>query len=126
MTDSDESTPCIYSDFSVQLRLATGAVEDDRPLVNFLYMLMRDHLPVGTVTKILVDANHDRSMVFSNGYLAEYAQHIVDMLTIHPCPCCCRSEPNEETLEAIRELEEGGGKRYATVEEMCEDMGIES
>jgi hypothetical protein len=32
--------------------------------------------------------------------------------------------PNATTLEAMRELEEGGGARFDTAEELFEDLGI--
>lgn len=32
--------------------------------------------------------------------------------------------PNEETLEAMRELEEGRGKQFASAEELFKDLGI--
>lgn len=32
--------------------------------------------------------------------------------------------PNKETLEAFRETENGGGKRYKNVQEFFDDMGI--
>ncbi len=32
--------------------------------------------------------------------------------------------PNAETLEALQELENGGGKTYVTSEEMYDDLGI--
>lgn len=32
--------------------------------------------------------------------------------------------PNAETLEAMQELESGGGKTYATSQEMYDDLGI--
>lgn len=32
--------------------------------------------------------------------------------------------PNTETIEAMKELENGGGKTYATSQEMYDDLGI--
>ncbi|NHZ72484.1 MAG: type II toxin-antitoxin system RelB/DinJ family antitoxin [Aquificales bacterium] len=32
--------------------------------------------------------------------------------------------PNTETIEAMKELENGGGKAYATSQEMYDDLGI--
>jgi DNA-damage-inducible protein J len=32
--------------------------------------------------------------------------------------------PNQETIEAIEELERGGGERFANVEEMLSSLGI--
>jgi DNA-damage-inducible protein J len=33
-------------------------------------------------------------------------------------------QPNAQTLEAMEELESGGGKRYASAQEMYDDLGI--
>ena len=33
-------------------------------------------------------------------------------------------QPNRETIEAMAELERGGGVRYETAQAMCDDLGI--
>ena len=33
-------------------------------------------------------------------------------------------QPNEATLAAIKETENGGGKHFDTVDELCRDLGI--
>lgn len=35
-------------------------------------------------------------------------------------------KPNEPTREAIRELEEGGGKEFQSIRALFEDLGIEA
>lgn len=56
-----------------RMREASGHVTDDRPLVSFLYLLTRDHLPVGTVETMLDDCRPLRS-TFTNGWLATWAK----------------------------------------------------
>lgn len=65
---------------SARLREASGAVEDDRPLVAFLYLLMRGHLPAGVIATLLDEATRPTSVVFTNGWLARYAQDCADRL----------------------------------------------
>lgn len=67
------------------LRELSGSVDSDRPLVNFLYILMRDHLPVGTVEEILkyhILNCKDKKSQFTNGWLAEYAKYVANNLKI--------------------------------------------
>lgn len=50
-------------------------------LVSFLYELMRDHVPCGTVEKLVKDANpYNANIEFSNGYLAQYAEDLANRL----------------------------------------------
>jgi len=44
------------------------------PLTSFFYLLMRDHLPVGIVTKLVAESNSDNSAQFTNGHLAQFAE----------------------------------------------------
>jgi hypothetical protein len=66
-----------------ELRGRSGEIDDDRELVCFLYMLMRDHLPVGTVTQLVNDSRPVAKgpFCFTNGHLAEYAQYLAGRLT---------------------------------------------
>jgi hypothetical protein len=58
----------------------------DDPLVSFLYLLMRDHLPCGQIEAIMkeipVQAPDEDSdcAVFSNGWLARHAKHLAARL----------------------------------------------
>lgn len=57
-----------------RLRLASGEVDSNDPLVGFLYDLMRDHLPVGVVEKLVRDAGDGSvPLAFTNGWLAQVA-----------------------------------------------------
>ena len=65
-----------------ELRQVSGTTSNDSQLVCFLYLLMRDHLPTGTVEKILKDVNKPKENVqYTNGWLAKYAQDVADELT---------------------------------------------
>ena len=63
-----------------ELREVSGGVKSEDPLVSFLYELMRDHLPVGTV-ETLVDQNiWPNHVIFTNGFLANYAKNLAKIL----------------------------------------------
>jgi hypothetical protein len=68
-----------------RMRMASGTVSDPRPLVTFLYLLMRDEVTAGRVEKLidqigLVDGSVEAS-VFTNGWLALHAQDVAARLT---------------------------------------------
>lgn len=51
------------------------------PLVAFLYQLMRDYITPGKVEKVMQDQEEvEEYYVLSNGFLARYAEDIVDRL----------------------------------------------
>ena len=56
-------------------------VEGHSFLAEFLYDLMRDHVPVGVIEKIMV-ANNDSTgkKLYSNGFLARYAKDVANRL----------------------------------------------
>ena len=59
------------------------------PFVAFLYELMRDEVPVGTVQRIVEGSrfNDDVSeWVLSNPFLAEYAEYLVRRMTTRSRP----------------------------------------
>ncbi len=65
------------------LRERSGEVTSPDKLVSFLYTLMRDHLPAGVVEKILVEDVErcaGKTIEYSNGYLASYAQDVANRL----------------------------------------------
>jgi hypothetical protein len=51
----------------------SGSISSNDPLVSFLYILMRDHLPSGTVEKIIQIHVTEGESLFCNGFLAKYA-----------------------------------------------------
>jgi len=67
---------------SVDLRNDSGNVKVQNKLVSFLYQLLRDELPAADVEKIMteVDKENNQEIIYSNGYLAEYAMNIANRL----------------------------------------------
>jgi hypothetical protein len=58
-------------------------VTNDELLVQFLYILLRDHLPAGIVEKIIVDHVNpcaDMKVRYSNEFLEGYARKIAGRL----------------------------------------------
>ena len=73
------------SDQIKAMRERSGRETSKDPLVDFLYHLMRDHLPVGTVEGIVsteVEAYKGQTSVYTNGWLAQYAKDIADRLKL--------------------------------------------
>jgi hypothetical protein len=65
------------------LRERSGSVNSSDPLVSFLYILMRDHIPAGVVEGIMqhhVDAPEGTLSELCNGYLASYAKDVAARL----------------------------------------------
>ena len=62
------------------LRLRSGHVQIDSKLVSFLYELMRDHLPAGVVEHLVQEASQESKVVYTNGWLAQYAQDLANRL----------------------------------------------
>ena len=68
---------------NASLRRRSGDINSKDPLVDFLYHLMRDHVPAGVVEGILqkqVFASETIESEYCNGYLAKYAQDIATRL----------------------------------------------
>lgn len=63
-----------------KLRRDTGRITDRDSLVCFLYLLMRDKLPPGTIAELLRDSQHGLENVYTNGWLAKYAQWVAKEL----------------------------------------------
>jgi len=57
------------------LRARSGCVKHTDRLASFLYDLMRDHLPTGTVEK-LVQKAASAETTYTNGWLASYARDL--------------------------------------------------
>jgi hypothetical protein len=58
-----------------RLYIHSGEEVSDDSLVSFLYELMRDVIPPGTVERILLNSPRERTK-FTNGYLAQYAKDV--------------------------------------------------
>jgi len=67
-----------------KLRRVSGEKMSKRVIVNFFYLLMRDKLTVGEVQTLLNEAKADvaegTKFYFTNGFLADYAEFVVDEL----------------------------------------------
>jgi hypothetical protein len=83
MTDHQQKIDAIMQQ-SREMRQRSGEVSDARPLVNFLYHLGRDHLPLGVIESLMMKnvevATKATHCKFSNGYLAKWAQDVADRL----------------------------------------------
>lgn len=62
------------------LRERSGNVSINSKLVSFLYELMRDHVLPGDVERLTLDAMN-QPVLYTNGYLAKYAEDIAARLT---------------------------------------------
>lgn len=58
---------------------ASGKFTSNDKVLAFLYELMRDHLPPGTVEQIVGSAQ-SQPTTYTNGWLAEYAGFLTDRL----------------------------------------------
>lgn len=74
---------------NLRMRSESGRVDDFRPLVAFLYELARDLVPTGKledrIDRLAVHAQADESgergpFMFTNGWLARWAQDVADRL----------------------------------------------
>ena len=65
---------------NVELRKRSGSINSNDPLVSFLYILMRDYLPAGTVEKIMQEHVNEKESLFCNGFLAQYAKDVADRI----------------------------------------------
>jgi len=63
-----------------KLRERSGHIVSDDKLVSFLYILLRDHLPSADVEEIVREHTSNNEMLFTNGWLAEYAKDIAGRL----------------------------------------------
>lgn len=69
-----------------RMRAASGRVNDHSPLVAFLYELARDHVTTGVLEERIdrLSQNYDPlgpGFMFTNGYLARWAQDAAKRLT---------------------------------------------
>lgn len=67
-----------------RMRAASGNVTVGDPLVTFLYLLMRNIAPTGALEDLVAEAHDaaDAAVVFTNGWLAEYAQDMAARLRV--------------------------------------------
>jgi hypothetical protein len=88
MTLPDPYEEHVEHDASLEMRAASGRVNDRRPLVTLLYLLGRDELPLGRLEELIDEAlEHGDDgdvgeVMFSNGWLAEWARFTSDRLGV--------------------------------------------
>lgn len=63
-----------------ELREKTGNFKSTDKLTNFLYLLMRDELTCGFVEKLIRESEKKKEILFTNGYLAAYAELLSERL----------------------------------------------
>lgn len=63
-----------------ELREASGKVSFEGRITSFLYVLMRDHLPAGTLEEIVRDSEKCDEFEYTNGWLAQYANNLAKRL----------------------------------------------
>lgn len=72
-------------DLNEALRQRSGVVCIESRLVAFLYHLLRDHLPAGVVEELVRETTEaEETGLYSNGYLARYAEDIAKRLLDQP------------------------------------------
>ena len=59
-----------------KLRIKSGNVTANDPLVIFLYELMRDHLTPGEVESLVMSSEDKIKTTYTNGWLAKYAKYL--------------------------------------------------
>jgi hypothetical protein len=96
---------------NARLHAHSGFVNSDDPLVFFLYILLRDHLPVSVVEGIM--QNHveveEKDSEFCDGFLAAYAAKLAQR--IHPKQTLrvkvAADAPPEELQALLTHINEG-------------------
>jgi hypothetical protein len=68
-----------------EMREASGNFKTEDTLIHFLYLLMRDKVPCGTVEELVMDVeeayNKGPVKFLTNGWLALYAENLANRLT---------------------------------------------
>lgn len=74
-------TPEEKNDAIIAMRERSGNIRIDNSLVEFIYILVRDHLPLGVIEDILSENVCGAPVLYTNGWLARYAQDVAIRLT---------------------------------------------
>lgn len=77
---TQEEQKTTRKDHIEQMRERSGTISINSKLVSFLYELMRDHVPPGVLERIVQDSQ-DPECLYTNGWLALYAQDLPDRLS---------------------------------------------
>jgi hypothetical protein len=74
------------TDHNKSLRIRSGEVNVHSKLTSFLYDLIRDHLPAGTVESLVREAQ-EPDVQYTNGWLAKYAEDLALRLEMKMDDC---------------------------------------
>ena len=80
----------VWDQANRDMRVASGQVNHESPLVAFLYLLARDAVALGDIEDLvrsaIIDADEDKTQRFTNGWLAEWAIYTAARLgvDVHP------------------------------------------
>jgi len=82
--DLDQNDTQFVAAYMADMRKRTGSVTDNNIFVSFFYLLLRDHIHPGDLEQLRMDVLKDTGeTIYTNGYLARYAQDIVNSLMLH-------------------------------------------
>lgn len=70
----------LHNEKNEALRSRSGEVQINSRLVSFLYDLMRDHLTSGIVEELVRASEDQPDIIYTNGWLAQYAQDLANRL----------------------------------------------
>lgn len=106
------------NDRTDELREASGKIVYSDPLTSFLYQLMRDELPAGTVEKLVREVVNEgaQDVLFTNGWLAQYANNLAEMLKN------AHTEKLKESLAKVFDDEEKEREKAALVSKAMEKL----
>ncbi len=76
--DAEAEEQAIVRKHMTDMRTRSGEVRDNRKIVEFLYTLVRDHVPLGVVEGLMIDiaVTGEKERNYTNGWLARYAQDV--------------------------------------------------
>lgn len=61
------------------MRADSGTVSASNKLVEFIYLLGRDHISLGTIEAIMEEVTGEE-ILYTNGWLANYAKNVTERL----------------------------------------------
>jgi hypothetical protein len=90
-------------------------VKIDSHLVSFLYELMRDHVPPGVIEEIMRKTMGPSAVVYTNGWLAKYAEDVANrLMPLTAAPASSvqpwRKDPRVEEVFPPLRREDGTGR----------------
>lgn len=80
MNSIDKRKLIVSKEETKNMRERSDCVTINSKLVSFLYELMRDHLPAGEIEKIVQASQEQTYTLYTNGWLARYAEDVANRL----------------------------------------------